>query len=55
VDTLTPIELRALYLCAELGYQLPNPALERDPFLEAAAERAIAKVQAAYQLAKKAA
>ena len=44
---LTPIEVKALWLCADIGYQMPNPALERDPFLEAAAERAIAKVHAA--------
>ena len=46
-DELTPIELRALWLCADVGYQMPNPALERDPVLEAAAERAIMKIHAA--------
>lgn len=52
MDDLTPIELRALFLCAEIGYQMPNPALERDPFLEAAAARAITKIQALYQTRK---
>lgn len=48
-DELTPIELKALWICADIGYAMPNPQLERDPFLEAAAERAIKKIHAASQ------
>lgn len=42
--TLTSLECKALWLCADIGYQMPNPDLERDPELEAAAERALDKV-----------
>lgn len=40
----TGLELKALWLIADIGYHLPNPDLEKDPDLESAAERALDKV-----------
>jgi hypothetical protein len=45
---LTKIELKALWLIADAGYALPFPELERDPFLESAAHRALEKVYRAH-------
>lgn len=41
---LTYLECKALWLIADMGYAMPNPDLEKDPELEAAAERALDKV-----------
>lgn len=42
--TFTALETKALWLIADMGYAMPNPDLERDSELEAAAERALDKV-----------
>ena len=40
----TLLELKALWIIADIGYSMPCPELERDELLESAAESALDKV-----------